>query len=192
MNARSIVLVAVVSATIGGVARAQDKKPSEAAVKAIEASKTALRDELAKNESFQRLPIKTDTLVGPCGTTIVRARAEGAYPGSGILAVLVDDKDGTTYGRHGAKDLADLVRARGFLEKPPAAADLVRLADVAFFEAVVMHDDRARKPTAEKTETGLVLKFVRAFMPSGACELVTVTFPAKGNATVSAAKFEKK
>ncbi|MBS2028637.1 MAG: hypothetical protein JST54_12095 [Deltaproteobacteria bacterium] len=44
------------------------------------------------------------------------------------------DADGTTYGIHGDKDFAELVRKRGWLSKPPETSALLRLIVAAMFD----------------------------------------------------------
>src|SRR5581483_232075 len=111
----------------------------------------------------------------------VRAFARGAYPGTGVFAVLLD-ADGTTYGRHGSQDFADLVRARGWLAKAPEAATLVRLANAALWENLLQVDE-SEPPVISKKDGGLTLRFQRRTFPSGARENVIVRIGPTGKAT---------
>ena len=157
----------------------------------VASTQKLLADELAKDPTWGKLPIETEARDGALETKVVRAVAKGAYPGAGVLAVVLDEKTGTTYGRHGGRNLAVLVRARGFLEKPPAAADLLKLVDVAYFEQLAMVDESKRPVTVAKSPSGaLVLSFVRRFFPSGASEVVTVTFPPEGDAKLESSPLE--
>jgi hypothetical protein len=86
---------------------------------------------------------------GPLGVTILRARFPHAYPGDGVASVVLFD--GVTWGIHGQRTFADLVRKRGWRAKPPRPGDLLRIVDAACFEGmgslhsvVVKHGKRLR------------------------------------------------
>lgn len=158
-------------------AYSQDSNMTEAAKRVGESLKAALE----KDESFKGLPIATDALAAPASLSIVRAMAKGAYPGTGVYAVLLD-ADGTTYGKRGAKDLADLVRARGWLEKPPEADVLVRLANAALYDNLLAVDD-SEPPVIAKRDGALTLRFMRRNHPSRARDTVVVRIEARGPAS---------
>lgn len=71
---------------------------------------------------------------GPEGVTILRAQFPHASPGDGVASVVLFD--GATWGVHGQRTFADLVRHRGWLAKPPKNEDLRRIADAACFEGI--------------------------------------------------------
>jgi hypothetical protein len=129
-----------------------------------------------------KMVVRQDVLESAFGLKLVRAIAEGAYPGSGVAAVLLDPATGVTYGAHGESDLADLARARGWLKKAPDAAELVKLVNAGQYAGLLIID--AQAPTVETTAAGLVLHFARDNFPSGARDRVTATFPPAGKLTV--------
>lgn len=113
---------------------------------------------------------------------VVTAAIEHAYPGSGVARVLVD-KDGVTYGVRGDKDLADLIRARGWLASPPDAISLRKLVDFAHMDGVgMMLDD---PPVLTKTKDGLLLTFYTTAMPPGPRYKSELTVGATGKATLT-------
>lgn len=110
---------------------------------------------------------KSEIRQGPFDTLLVRAWFPGAYPGTGVMAVMVD-KNAASYGIHGERDFADFVRAQGWLKTEPEVEDFMRLLDFAQFEAVVMNLSHLEAPTLKIEGDRLVLRFVRGFMPNGA------------------------
>ena len=68
---------------------------------------------------------------GPQGVTILRVRFPHAYPGSGVASVVLFE--GVTWGKHGQRTFADLVRKRGWLANPPKQEELLRILDAACF-----------------------------------------------------------
>jgi hypothetical protein len=76
--------------------------------------------------------IMTSHEPGALGLTVVRAAIRGAYPGTGVVSVLMDAR-GITYGTNGEKSLGDLARVRGWLVAPPEAQAFLRLVNDAQF-----------------------------------------------------------
>ena len=139
-----------------------------------------LKAEIEKDAQLKAYPVETDALAAPCSLTFVRAFAKGAYPGTGVFGVLMD-ADGVTYGKRGRKDFADLVRARGWLEKAPEAATLVQLANMALWDNLLAVDE-SEPPVISKKDGGLTLRFMRRTFPSGAHETVVVRVEKTGAA----------
>lgn len=110
---------------------------------------------------------KSEVRQGPYDTLLVRAWFPAAYPGTGVMAVVVD-KNALSYGIHGERDFAEFVRAQGWLKAEPEVEDFMRLLDFAQFEAVVMNLSHLEAPTLKIEGDRLVLRFVRGFMPNGA------------------------
>jgi hypothetical protein len=105
----------------------------------------------------------------------------GGYPGTGVRRVVVDK--GVSYGVHGDKDLAELVRARGWLSKPPAFDPYLRLVDAALFEGLSQADDHESHDV--HVDAGVLeLMFWRRTFPSNALEKVTVRIGRTGNALI--------
>lgn len=146
--------------------------------------KAALVKVVSANYAGKSPTVNTRHEQAPLGLWYVTAAVEHAYPGSGIARVLIDEQ-GVTYGRHGEKDLADLVRARGWLVKDtPDAMTLRKLVDLALFEGVVMTVDE--KPTTlAKKDGGLVLTFYQTWHPSGGLGRIDVELPAAGKAILT-------
>ena len=74
------------------------------------------------------------------GLTIVQASIDGAYPGTGVYTMLLSAR-GVSYGVHGKKDLADLVRLLGWLKVPPKKAALVQLVNLAHFNGMLAYSE---------------------------------------------------
>ena len=175
----------VSSMLLVGSALADDAPPRPTAPKTtakIESQKSALAALL--KQGTPNATIKTRHDPGPEGLTVIMAAIENAYPGSGVLRVLIDDA-GTTYGVHGEKDFADLVRARKWLgDAPlPSADTLERLVDYCNFEGVAMWMDRPG-PKVDRKKDALVLTLYRTWHPSGGKTRVEVTVRATGKAEI--------
>jgi hypothetical protein len=84
---------------------------------------------------------------------VVRVQHVHAYPGTGVVSVVL--REGRTYGRHGEAPLADLVRALGWVDTPPALPLLVRVVDAALFEGMASLSEGSleRDPTWRLTAT---------------------------------------
>ncbi len=148
----------------------------------IEAVKKELSAAVAKDSNGAQVNARSEP--GPVGLTVITAAIEHAYPGSGVMRVLIDD-NGVTYGVHGEKDFAELVRARKWLGDGalPEAAILQRLVDVAFFEGVAIWMD-APAPKVERGHESLTITLYRTWHPSGGKTRVRVTVSASGKAQV--------
>ena len=92
---------------------------------------------------------------GPADVTIVGAAIEHAYPGTGVLRVLVDRSD-VSYGKNGDKTFADFVRGMKWLDSPPPVDDFIRLLNDAQYDGIVALE--AVSPL-RKTANGLELRF---------------------------------
>lgn len=127
--------------------------------------------------------IVTRTEVGPFDLGVVVANLEHAYPGSGVLRVLLDAR-GVTYGVHGENDLADLVRERGWIDTPPEDLGAwARLVNVAQFEGVaILMDEPA--PKVVRVADGLTITLYRTWHPSGGQTRMEITIGARGPAQV--------
>ena len=112
---------------------------------------------------------------------MVTAAIPDAYPGTGVACVVLDGS--VSYGQHGERNLAELVRKKGWLKKAPPTADLVRLVNDAEFDGLLQVDDTT-PPAVILSPAGLELKLVRRSFPSGARESVRVLMPPKGKALV--------
>jgi pyruvate/2-oxoglutarate dehydrogenase complex dihydrolipoamide acyltransferase (E2) component len=110
----------------------------------LERARQRARDALA--EQHPDAAIEVAALPGPGGVQIVRARDPKARPGSGVAALIYDPDTGATYGKRGERDLAELVRARGWLVKPLPEADLIKLVHEAQFDGVLILRDAAVDP----------------------------------------------
>ncbi|MDO8462367.1 MAG: hypothetical protein Q7S98_05875 [Deltaproteobacteria bacterium] len=101
---------------------------------------------------------------GPFGLKVVVACNPKAHPGTGMKKVLMDE-EGTTYGVHGEKELADLIRQNGWVQTPPDAKDFLKLVNLACFEGIGKLADTefqfVQKPSA------LEFHFVKIEHPSG-------------------------
>jgi hypothetical protein len=146
----------------------------------IEAVKKQLSAVLSKSEPGAKVETRAND--GPLDLIIVTAAIPGAYPGSGVARVLIDDK-GVTYGIHGEKDFADLARERHWLSDGaiPDAATLLKLVDNAFFEGVALWLDKPA-PKYQRAHGALIITLYRTWHPSGGTTRVTVTVPASGKA----------
>lgn len=132
-----------------------------------------LRGGLSKTESGY---IKTSATPGPQGTTILMAAVEDAYPGSGVWRAVF--YDGQSWGTHGQKPLAELVRARGWLAAPPP--ELIAIVDAALFEGMGGFSEAA----VEQAGGGLRLTGKIVSFPA-ATRAVVVEIPAEGKERVS-------
>jgi hypothetical protein len=170
--------VLATSAVIGAVLLVGCTASASPPARVVEELKRSLKGE--PNAAQARV---TET-PGPLGTTVVMAAIPDAYPGTGVRRVVLDN--GTSYGVHGEKDLAELVRARGWLAKPPAFDAYCGLVDAALFEGLSAYDE-ASPHRLEQKGGALELQFVRRLHPSNTLETVTVRVAAAGNATVATA-----
>jgi hypothetical protein len=128
--------------------------------------------------------IKTSSYEGALGTTVVMASIDGAYPGTGVYRAVVDEK-GVSFGVHGDRSLADLVRTRGWLVHPPDEEPFTRLVNDAQFDGVALID--SSRPHGLRVLGGeLVLEFVRRTFPSGAFEPTRIRFGPSGPPIVEA------
>lgn len=114
----------------------------------------ALRASLAGESGAQTAEARVDP--GPLGLRVVTVAIPDAYPGTGVRRAVVDGT-GRAYGRHLDRGLADLARDAGWLDSPPAPADLVRVLNVTDFDGLLIADDPALTPVAD----GLELRFVK-------------------------------
>jgi hypothetical protein len=115
----------------------------------FEKLKSMLADE-AKGSAIKKLEQP-----GPADVVVIGAAIDKAYPGTGVLRVLVDRSD-VSYGRNGEKTFADFARAMKWLETPPPVDDLLRLLNDAQYDGVVVLE--AVSPL-RKTANGLELRF---------------------------------
>jgi hypothetical protein len=150
-------------------------------VEKVAAVQRMLRASLEK--SYEGATIVTRTEFGPFGLGVVVASLEHAYPGSGVLRVLLDAR-GVTYGVHGEKDLAELVRERGWIDTPPEDLGAwARLVNVAQFEGVaILLDEPA--PNVVRVDEGLAITLYRTWHPSGGQTRMEITIGARGPAHV--------
>jgi hypothetical protein len=100
----------------------------------------------------------------PLGLTAITACNPKAHPGTGMKRVLMD-ADGTTYGIHGERDLAALVRLKGWTQETPDPKEFLRLVNLAQFEGIALLQNP--DPKWEKTARGAVFRFFRTEHPSG-------------------------
>jgi hypothetical protein len=126
--------------------------------------------------------INTWTHQGPLDSWVVAAAVKDGAPGSPVARVLID-KNGVTYGVHGEKDFADLVRSRGWLQSAPDADALMKLYDIAAFEGVSILIEKP-PPTVAVAKGELTLTFYRKWHPSGGETRVDVKVGASGKAAV--------
>ncbi len=101
---------------------------------------------------------------GPFGLKVIVACNPKAHPGTGMKRVLMDE-DGTTYGVHGEKALADLMRQKGWIEAPPDPTLFLRLVNLACFEGIGKLADTEFQFV--KKPSGLEFHFVKIEHPSG-------------------------
>jgi len=100
----------------------------------------------------------------PLGLSVITACNPKAHPGTGMKRVLMDE-DGTTYGVHGEKDLAALVRLKGWIVQPPDPKDFLRLVNLAQFEGIALLQNP--DPKFQKAAKELQFRFFRTEHPSG-------------------------
>lgn len=161
---RKTLLLMSLLVTLAPGAKRRDSEPNkEQTWKAEKLQKELERAVAAKFKGEVQSEIKP----GPADTLLVRAWYPGAYPGTGVMSAFVA-KNATSYGIHGERDFAEFVRAEGWLQREPDVHDFLKLADYAQFEAVVMNLEHLEKPVIKNEGRGLVLYFVRGFMPNGA------------------------
>jgi len=113
----------------------------------------------------------------PLGLTCITACNPKAHPGTGMKRVLMD-KDGTTYGVHGEKDLASLVAFKGWAENLPEPQSFLRLVNLAHFEGIALLQNP--DPKFLKTEKDVAFRFFRTEHPSGRRIEVILRFPESG------------
>src|SRR5262245_30143225 len=102
--------------------------------------------------------------LAPLGLTVITACYPKAHPGTGMKRVLMDE-NGTTYGAHGEKDLAALVRDKGWLLQPPDPQEFLRLVNLAQFEGIALLQNPT--PQFQKIGNQLQFRFFRTEHPSG-------------------------
>lgn len=161
---------------IGGTAC----RDSHATPEGTQAAK--LRALLEKDAKAAGKAVKVATTDGPQGLRVVTASIPDAYPGTGVLRVVLD-KNGTSYGAHGERDIADLFRAQGWLQTPPPVATMTQIVNDALFEGLYVinaADGAAIQSSAE----GLVLTFVRQAPLNGRAEEVQLLAPKSGKAQI--------
>lgn len=115
--------------------------------------------------------------------TIVFAHVMPALRGGeGRESIVVGD-DGHVYGVHGGRDVASLVRALGWVERPPRSEDLVDLVNAALLDEAL--DGNAR-PTIERTEAGALrlTVFYLPNVPSTRYGRMVIDFPRRGTVRV--------
>jgi hypothetical protein len=91
---------------------------------------------------------EVSVLDGPEGTRIVRAAIPGAYPGTGVAALIYDPRSGKTYGKHGERNIAQLVQERGWLARRLPDAQLIRLVHEARFDGILQLANPVVEPGA--------------------------------------------
>lgn len=131
-----------------------------------------------EREGFPAAEVTTSQGKGPCGTTLLTARARSSYPGTGVQTVLIDAQ-GRSYGRNGERDLGAFLRDRGLLREPPPVTALLQLVDYLEFNGM-LGQDPASPPVLDTSGGGLELRFVRRSLPAGAPEQVTVRVSGDG------------
>lgn len=144
---------------------------------AIEAAKAHLSDALAR-DGFAREAVTVSEGEGPFDTHAVVAQAEGAYPGTGVRAALVDP-DGTSYGACFDHGLVAFAQARGWFVSPPSADDVVTAIDMLALDGLLQLDDDSA-PSLVHEPDALVVRFTRLAFPSGAKEPLIARIPASG------------
>jgi hypothetical protein len=96
---------------------------------------------------------------GPQGVVFVRAAIEGAYPGTGVAALVYDPETERTYGRRGEHGIARLVQERGWLQESRLAdRELIQVVHQAQFDGILI----IAEPVVEPLEGG----GVRVVLPS--------------------------
>lgn len=135
------------------------------------------------------------TTVKPVGPSLVAvvASARGAYPGSGVRSLLVDE-DAAEVGRalfgpmSGPStawlDVADLVRERGWIASPPSVEQVVAVLNYASFDALLQLDD-ALPPRLATDGRELRIELVRRRLPSGQRERVELLIAPSGPARIA-------
>jgi hypothetical protein len=110
----------------------------------------------------------------PLGLKAITACNPKAHPGTGMKRVLIGD-DGTTYGIHGEKDFAELVRLKGWLQRTPDPREFLRLVNMAYFEGIALLQNP--DPKFQKAGDDLAFRFFRTEHPSGKRTEVVMRFP---------------
>lgn len=101
---------------------------------------------------------------GPFGLKVIVVCNPKAHPGTGMKKVLMDE-GGFTYGAHGEKDLADLMRQNDWLQTPPDPKSFLKLVNLACFEGIGKLADTEFQFL--KSPSGLEFHFVKLEHPSG-------------------------
>lgn len=142
----SVIALIALIAQISLAPRASGETPS--------AVEKALRAALAGESGAKTAEARMDP--GPLGLRVVTVAIPDAYPGTGVRRAVVDGT-GRAYGRHLERGLADLARDAGWLDSPPAPADLVRVLNNTDFDGLLIADD----PAVTRVADGLELRFVK-------------------------------
>ncbi len=97
-----------------------------------------VQDVLSKMVQFEyryEMPISVREEPGPLGLKVIVACNPKAHPGTGMKRVLMDE-EGTTYGVHGEKTVAELWSKKGWGAAPPDASSFLKLVNQACFDGI--------------------------------------------------------
>ena len=133
----------------------------------LERAAARIRGQLQPEAARLDKPIKGDApAVGPVGTRIVRARIDGAYPGTGVATILVT-ADGDSWGKRGERDVADLMRRLGWLKTAPAAKTFMAVLNQAEYDGMLLWNAETVRIELQRSDPSLHVAFERraAFGP---------------------------
>ncbi|MBI3540749.1 MAG: hypothetical protein HY073_01180, partial [Deltaproteobacteria bacterium] len=128
----------------------------------IEKVQDDLREKVQREYRYE-IQIAVREEPGPFGLKVIVACNPKAHPGTGMKKVLMDEA-GTTYGTHGEKDLADLIRQKGWLSNPPEPTSFLKLLNLAYFDGI---GKLAPEVKFVKTHQGWEFHFIKIEHPSG-------------------------
>jgi hypothetical protein len=162
----------------GGMAAPRREPP---AGPGLDAARERVRVALERMRRDPDAAIETSSRAGPGGTGIVSARFSGAYPGTGVAALIYDPDSETTYGKRGERDLAALFQSRGWLDDPLADSEVIELVHFGHYDGVlILQGERV-----ERREDGLRVTLPAHTMRSRLRATYVVDIPAKGDIVIS-------
>ena len=119
---------------------------------------------------------------GPLGLEVVTLAVPGAYPGTGVRCVVLFREE--SLGIHGKRDFAALVRTRGWMKTPPAAAELVAVFNACDREGLESVETGSPKLVVSRMDVDLSYVAVNPMNPSDKTPVRVVLSPDRRGAKV--------